>query len=541
MANFKLKTFDTTNHRPKLVDSNLTILTFKDVEVLDLPAPTNYSAATDLVTAHLAGIDAALLTAGGTSFSDSLFAVYDNGDATKIARLEVSAITTGTTRTITVPDSNVNLGLIASAIQKDGSTTFTANQPVGGFKLTGLAAGSGAGDSVRYEQAILVSGANAFSADQSIGSFKLTNLAAPISGTDAANKTYVDDALDGRKWKQSVLNATTADITLSGEQTIDGVLTSASRILVKDQTLGENNGIYVTAAGAWARSSDANTAAEVLAAAVFVEQGTLNGNNQYAQTADSITLGTTPLLWVLSSANGFSGGDMIALSGGTFSVDLTSNAGLVSTNPGNAAGQLQVNSDESTIERVGNSLRVKDLGITAAKLAADSVTTVKILDSNVTTLKLAATSVTKAKINADVAGFGLIQLSDGALADDDVRSLQNDDAASFVSGEFGIIEADGNVVKLSAQYAGTINIASNFVVALETIVTTATGRFAVGGLVLAGFTGLAEELPVYAHRTTAGLYTQSLSGFVAGEHVIKLGKAVSATQVKFEPEYVVEF
>jgi len=40
--------------------------------------------------------------------------------------------------------------------------------------------------------------------------------------------------------------ATTANITLSGEQTIDGVLTSTNRVLVKDQTAGAENGIYVT-------------------------------------------------------------------------------------------------------------------------------------------------------------------------------------------------------------------------------------------------------------------------------------------------------
>ncbi len=41
---------------------------------------------------------------------------------------------------------------LSTAIFKDGQATLTANIPMGGFKLTGLAAGSASGNSVRYEQ-----------------------------------------------------------------------------------------------------------------------------------------------------------------------------------------------------------------------------------------------------------------------------------------------------------------------------------------------------------------------------------------------------
>jgi hypothetical protein len=60
---------------------------------------------------------------------------------------------------------------------------------------------------------------------------------------------------------------------------------------------------------------------------------------------------------------------------------------------------LDVNVDASTIEINSDTLRVKDLGITAAKLASDAVTTAKILDANVTTAKLAALN---AMTDADV-------------------------------------------------------------------------------------------------------------------------------------------
>ena len=53
--------------------------------------------------------------------------------------------------------------------------------------------------------------------------------------------------------------ATTANITLSGEQTIDGVLTSGSRVLVKNQSTASQNGIYVSSSGAWSLAADFNS------------------------------------------------------------------------------------------------------------------------------------------------------------------------------------------------------------------------------------------------------------------------------------------
>lgn len=57
-----------------------------------------------------------------TEFSDSDFLVFDNADATKKAKLEVSGITTSTTRTLTVPDSDGTLLTSGEANAKD--TTF---------------------------------------------------------------------------------------------------------------------------------------------------------------------------------------------------------------------------------------------------------------------------------------------------------------------------------------------------------------------------------------------------------------------------------
>lgn len=112
-----------------------------------------------------------------------------------------------------------------------------------------------------------------------------------------AVENRVLSALAGLKWKAPVAVGTTANITLSGEQTIDGVLTSAIRILVKNQSTQSQNGLYVTGAGAWTRSTDADSAAELEGATVTVQQGTSNADTTWVQTTDGITLGSSNIVW----------------------------------------------------------------------------------------------------------------------------------------------------------------------------------------------------------------------------------------------------
>jgi hypothetical protein len=132
---------------------------------------------------------------------------------------------------------------------------------------------------------------------------KITNLTDPTNPQDAANKRYVDSAVVGIDWKPSVRVATTAAITLAtgleNGDTLDGVtLATGDRVLVKNQADATENGLYVVAAsGAPARSSDADTAAEITASfAVFVEEGTVNADSGWTLTNNgAVTVGTTAL------------------------------------------------------------------------------------------------------------------------------------------------------------------------------------------------------------------------------------------------------
>jgi hypothetical protein len=132
------------------------------------------------------------------------------------------------------------------------------------------------------------------------GTAKVTGLLAPTAPSDAANKQYVDSAVEGIAWKDSVRVSTQGNISLASPgATIDGVtMVLNDRVLVRSQSTGAENGIYIWngAAVAMARAPDANTFDELEQASVTVEEGTSAGTT-FRQTAVNGTLGTTPIVF----------------------------------------------------------------------------------------------------------------------------------------------------------------------------------------------------------------------------------------------------
>lgn len=158
---------------------------------------------------------------------------------------------------------------------------------------------------------------------------KIVNLASPSAATDAANKSYVDNVAAGLQWKPAVRAATTANGTLAtayaNGQSIDGVtLVTGDRILIKDQSTGAENGIYIVqASGAPVRATDADGAGELTAnATVFVSEGTTNGDKAFTCTTNgTITIGTTATVWAqFGGGQSYTAGNGLSLAAGQFSV-----------------------------------------------------------------------------------------------------------------------------------------------------------------------------------------------------------------------------
>jgi len=162
------------------------------------------------------------------------------------------------------------------------------------------------------------------------------NAADPTAGTDLATKQYVDSLITGLKWKDSVRAATTANGALAtayaNGQVVDGVtLATNDRILLKNQTTGSENGIYVVnASGAPTRATDFDGNSEVSQATVMVREGTTLADTAWVMTNNgAITIGTTALTFVQFGGGAtYSQGNGIQISGGVITAVAASGGGL---------------------------------------------------------------------------------------------------------------------------------------------------------------------------------------------------------------------
>jgi hypothetical protein len=191
-------------------------------------------------------------------------------------------------------------------------------------------------------------------------------VSAPVNDLDAANKSYVDAARTGLDVKASVRVATTAALSVTTDlengDTVDGVvLATGDRVLVKNQTSGAENGIYVVqASGAAVRAADADSADKVTPGMfTFVEEGTVNDDAGWVLTNNgAITLGTTSLDFALFSVAGtMLAGDGLSKTGDILEVNV------------DAAGAIEIAADNLKIKINPN---FDGLNTTSDGLALDS-------------------------------------------------------------------------------------------------------------------------------------------------------------------------
>lgn len=159
-------------------------------------------------------------------------------------------------------------------------------------------------------------------------------------------RTNLHEAL---RTKTPVRLASTANITLSTPgATIDGVsVVNGDRILLKNQTTGSQNGIYVWsgASTTLTRALDASAASDfVLGFKVYVSEGTANGGKYWTYTTSAaVTLGTTTLTFVQDGAG----------TGTVTSIALTMPSDfLVSGSPITSSGTLAVTANTQSANTI---------------------------------------------------------------------------------------------------------------------------------------------------------------------------------------------
>ena len=307
------------------------------------------------------------ITAGGLG---AITAV--NGTANEITTSQVGTVVTAslpsaltfTGKTVTGGTFNMTTATVGA----DTVTTNTATQTLTNKTISGASNTlTNIGNSSLTNSSITLGTTNIALGGTSLTPAGLTSVTVtqdPVAALDLATKQYVDAIAQGLDPKASCVAATTANITLSGAQTIDGVaLVAGDRCLVKNQTTQANNGIYVVSASTWTRSLDMDVWAEVPGAFTFIEQGTTQADTGWVCTSNAGgTIGVTAITFAqFSGAGTYSAGTGLTLTGTQFSISNTAvtagsygSATQVGTFTVNAQGQLTLAGNTTVTPAVGS-------------------------------------------------------------------------------------------------------------------------------------------------------------------------------------------
>ena len=290
-----------------------------------------------------------------TEVIDATFRIKDNVDNTKQIAFQAFNIGTGETRTIIMPDADIDLAEVNQAILQDGSRAMAANLSLGGNRIT--------------------------------------NIATPVNPGDAANKAFVEAFVASLDFQKDI-NAYVANANTTAPGVGLPAAATGQRYILASNT-GSLNAAWGTIAGVGDNDIVEYDGTDWFVAYDVSVQGegvlVWNRDQNYFMRWD----GTS---WdEFGGLAGITAGAGLIKSGNVLSIELDTNAGLEFDTPGDA-GKLRVQVDDSTIERHSTGIRVKALGITANQLAANSVEEAKIANNAVTTNKIANNAVDQNKI-----------------------------------------------------------------------------------------------------------------------------------------------
>lgn len=520
-----------------------------------------------------------------SAFLDSLTALGTNGMVTRTAAGTVAARTiAGTAGRVDVTNGNgvsgnptIDLATLADA---GGGSLLK-------FVRDAYGRASGTSAVVTADLTPLLDSTYLAKAGGTMSGF-ITLHADPTLSMHAATKQYVDQvAAGGQPNWLSVRVVATANITLSGAQTIDSIAVGAGdRVLVAGQTTPSQNGIYVVASGAWSRAGDADVATDFSPGrSVFVNEGEGYANTTWAFVNDAQpTLGTTALSFTQTSGLG----------------QIEAGAGLTKT--GNridaigTAGRIVVNADNIDLATVSNAgtgtfykVQFDSYGRCTGYVAVAAADIAALLDNDLTALAAATgtglyvrtgagTSAQRAitgtagrvgVTNGDglagnptidlvatgiVAGtyngitfdaYGRATSAVSSSSERSVSSLTNGEAAAIAIGRAVYPSASGAVKLANANAAATVNVVG--LVQATSINSGAAGDIATGGVVEATTTqwdavtgqtgGLTFGARYYLSNASNGALTTTAptSGFV-----VLVGVALSTTKLALQLGPVIE-
>ncbi|MDB4726433.1 hypothetical protein OAF54_03260, partial [bacterium] len=346
-------------------------------KIINLLDPTNpQDAATKAYADSLTGIT----TPGSTTLNN----IVRWGDITGDSLLN-TGITIDNSDNITGVNSLNNVtSTELSQLETIGATVISADNWA---KLTSLNQDLGTTDDVTFNSLTttttlsVTTSASISGGTLNMNSNKIVSLGAPTAGTDAATKAYVDSVAGGAgltplDQAEAATTTNLTDTTYVGAAVgtltsnsngaigtlIDGATltanateSSASRVLVKDQTDPRENGVYYlsdagSAGTPWilTRSDDFKGGTSISqGTTVFVNSGTANAATtwiiQTAATVDNndIDPGDTSedIVWVLFTS-GLTAGTGLSVSGGAYNVNTVGTAGNIYIN---GSDQVDIN------------------------------------------------------------------------------------------------------------------------------------------------------------------------------------------------------
>jgi hypothetical protein len=319
---------------------------------------------------------------------------------------------------------------------------------------------------------------------------KLVGVATPTVTSGATNKDYVDNLVNGVangiKWKDSVIVGSVVDgviaTAFANGQAVNGVtLTTGDRILLKAQSTGSQNGIYVVeSSGAPTRSSDMAVGSLSASVAVFLSQGTLNSDTAWVCTNDapSDVVGTDALVFTqFTSVSAIAGSDTQIQFNNSGSFGASANLIYNGTNLqvlDNIGVAVGTGVDFTMVHNGTNTLVTSTTGDLTFDNTSATGSTIMLLGTDTTATDFQIQNNSAVAIMT-VQGSGITQINNAT------QSTVSTDGCLVLSGGLGVakdvfVAGDHNANSYTATT--DINIGANFTMvhgAADTTITSATG------------------------------------------------------------------